>query len=106
MSRFLGERTEPVGATLEEEFAALVRWLERDASHSSRIKDSIDHPAFKKIVAYGRAVLPLIGARDGASWWEFSAITAITGGPEIPEEARGKLLLIRPIYRQWLAGLL
>lgn len=101
MTRFLSDRIEPRGETFEQEFQALVSWLERDTLHSSRIKDSIAHPAFKEIVGYGRKVLPLIAKRD-MIWWDFAVIEQLLGGPPIPEAARGRICEFRVIYRRWL----
>jgi hypothetical protein len=102
MSRWKSIRLEPIGTTLEEEFEALMTWMNRDTGHSSRIKDSIEHPAFAEIVKYGQKMLPFILKRE-LCWVEFELLYKIIGSrPEIPEEHRGRLGAMRTIYLDWL----
>lgn len=102
MGRFKSDRIEPKGSTLEQEYEALMAWMNRDTGHSSRIKDSIEHPAFAEILSYGQKMLPFILKRE-LCWVEFSLLRKIIGSePEIPEDCRGRLDKIRAIFKKWL----
>lgn len=98
MGRFSTPRIEPVGNTIEEEFNALVTWMNRDVGNSSRNKDMIEHPAFRKIVEYGKDIIPLISKRE-LKWFEFAVIGRVLGHPEVPEKYWGMLLKMRPYYK-------
>lgn len=105
-NRYKSARIEPKGATIKEEFEALMAWMDRDAGHSSRIKDRLEHPAFAEIVSHGREVLPLVLDRE-MSWVEMELICQILGSrpPEIPENCRGRVDKLRKIYKKWLCSL-
>lgn len=108
MSRFCSERTEPIGASPLAEYEALRAWLHRDTAHSSRIKDSREHPAFAKIVEFGGKAVPFIlserNGGEGLAWVEFELLRRIFGdGPEIPEWAAGRLYQIQQLWAAWFS---
>jgi hypothetical protein len=102
MSRYKSERTEPKGSDPLQEFKALNAWLERDTRHSSRMRDTFEHPAFAEIVAMGPLALSFV-LNEPLGWTEMELLSRLLGGrPEIPEEARGRLRMQQKIYREWV----
>jgi hypothetical protein len=63
-----------------------------DSRFSSKFKTTLQHPAFREIVAMGQRAVPLILARleEGGSGFIWLALPEITGAnPPIPEGFRG-----------------
>ena len=100
--RFQSDRIEPKGDTPELEYEQLVKWLERDTMHSSRIRDSLRHPAFSSIVSMGRDAIPWI-LRGGWNWWKFEAVVAIVGSqPDVPKDSAGRFPHLVKIFDEWI----
>lgn len=80
--------------------------IHRDTGLSSRVKDRVDHPAYRKITAMGKAAVPTILKRLEEplklGHWEFAALQEIIGaGPEIPEDHRGRIGMMAQDWLEW-----
>lgn len=102
MSRYKSDRIEPKGNDPLQEYKALRAWLKRDVGHSSRMKDTFEHPAFAEIVSMGALALSFV-LNEPLGWAEMELLCRLCGDrPEIPEKARGRLEMLQKIYRQWI----
>lgn len=89
---------------LEKRFKALLNLWHRETGHLSNLTKSNAHPAHRAIISMGPPVVPLIAAEmEREPGWYFDALQSIIGdGPDIPEEARGRLNVLTKIYLDWL----
>lgn len=105
MSRWHNPRTLPKGETLEQELEYLFMWIEADTGFSSRLKDSLEHPAYKTLIEYREKAVPFILSLFASTcpWWVFSALRDLTGiKPVVPKEVRGMHEEIRKVYAKEL----
>lgn len=92
--------------TEPEDINDLAFEIHRDTGFSSRVKDRVDHPAYKKIIAMGKTAVPAILKRleepVKLGHWEFAALQEIIGsGPEIPEDHRGRIGMMAQDWLEW-----
>jgi hypothetical protein len=76
-------------------------WTAETAHISSPVK-LMEHPAYRQIVGFGPAVLPLL-LRDLAEnrrFW-FPALNAITGENPVPDEAAGDVGRMTDAWLEW-----
>jgi hypothetical protein len=96
-------RSEPptVPPTVAEFERRAAAW-KRDTRYLSSATQMAAHPAYREIVAMGRAALPLILAdlRREPHFW-FSALREITGEDPVRAEDRGKVEKMRDAWLRW-----
>lgn len=89
------EAIELPDAQLASRFAALVSKCRHDNRYSSKLKTTLEHPAFREIVAMGWQAVPLLLAclerNDGSRWTPILALGVITGIDPVPDEAASTL---------------
>jgi hypothetical protein len=75
-------------SSLDLEFHQLVETWRKDTQHTSSIRKMINHPAYKRIIAMGQDVLPLLFRELKAhkDHW-LVALNAITGEDPAPEDS-------------------
>lgn len=81
----------------------LAEWR-ADTRFSSNLAALLSHPAYLRIIAMGRAVLPLIlrDLQNGGGHW-FVALRAITREDPVPPEHRSLPRLMREDWLRWAA---
>jgi hypothetical protein len=82
----------PTTKDLAAEFARLADQWRQERGATSLAKRMAEHPAYRKIIAMGSPVVPLILAeleRQPDHW--FIALHELTGASPAPEQSRGKL---------------
>ena len=88
---------------LAEYFESLAQWWQEATAFLSSPSERADHPAFKKIVALGKPVLPHIFQRleqgEGGAW--YVALRRITGESPVPPEAASSSARVRAIWLDW-----
>lgn len=87
------------------DFAALAETWREETVYLSSTTAIVSHPAYRKIVAMGRAALPLIVAelrreRDDPAHW-FGALRAITGENPVPDCDRGDTARMADAWLRW-----
>ena len=76
--------------TLEEEFAALRKWWQRETWMHSADEVRISHPAYRRVIGLGQPVVGLLlDAMETESEHWFAALQAITGVDPVPDTAKG-----------------
>lgn len=102
ISHSISDASPPTSPDLERRFVTLAETWIRETAHLSSTRQMAEHPACREIVSMGRSVVPLIFrelVREPGFHW-FQALRDIIGsGPDIPNEARGRL---RPVAECWL----
>ena len=93
------------GAASVADFAALAQTWREETVYLSSTTAIVSHPAYRKIVAMGRAALPLVLAelrreRDDPAYW-FGALRAITGENPVPESDRGDTARMADAWLRW-----
>jgi hypothetical protein len=90
------------GGDLEQEFAQLAAQWRRERGATSLARRMAEHPAYRRIVAMGEKVVPLILAeleREPDHW--FFALHEITGASPVPAQSRGKLKEMAEAWIDW-----
>ncbi|HUB06290.1 MAG TPA: hypothetical protein VMB50_04785 [Myxococcales bacterium] len=88
----------------EREFYRLCAWWELDTRSEPSIAKIIAHPAYREIVALGRAVLPLILVQFQVrpNHWH-TALSEITGADPVPADHAGDLAAMAKDWLKWAA---
>lgn len=83
-------------------FADLAEWWHEDRDAKSTDRQKYDHPAYRKILAMGDAVIPYILAdmRDRGGHW-FSALRQLSGDPTVDANANGSMKRAREAWLAW-----
>lgn len=87
---------------LAGEFRRLADQWKKETRHCSKMDQITGHPAYRRIVAIGEPVVPLILQdldRSGGDW--FQALREITKTNPVPAESRGKVREIREAWLRW-----
>ena len=96
--------TEPnlVGEDTERNFARDLEEWRSDTRFSSNLAAKLSHPAYLRIIALGREVLPLIlkDLRQSGGHW-FVALRAIAREDPVPPEHRSLPRLMREDWLRW-----
>lgn len=86
----------------EKEFEELKDSWVRDTSLVSGYKEKVNHPAYSKILSYGKEIIPLLlkDMVENRIHW-FYALTDITDENPIQSTSRGKINLIINDWLKW-----
>lgn len=85
-----------------DEFRALVKTWRAQTYYSSSIREMVEHPAFQKIVAMGKKVVPLIIEEiDQHPDFLVMALPMITGEDPIRDSDRGDVFAIAEAWVEW-----
>ncbi len=90
------------GPALEATFAKLVKEWKEQRQSTTTARRMAEHPAYRKIIALGMPVVPLIikeMAREHDHW--FMALQAITKASPVPVESRGKIDEMTAAWIHW-----
>ncbi len=92
----------PKGRNIDDEFAELAKQWHDATDPLSVESEIIDHPAYWRIVAKGKSVVPCI-LRDleanGGLWYR--ALEAIEGFTPVPEEKKNDLKELKKAWLTW-----
>ena len=96
------QETNPVLASLRQEFAELVATWRAETAGLSSPRAMAGHPAYQQIITLGEPVIPLIlqDMKDNGGWW-YPALRALTGQNPVPESAKGSPPLNDEAWLQW-----
>ncbi len=90
---------------LAKRFAELTATCDHDTRYSSKLKNKVEHPAFREIVAMGEKAVPLLLAclekKEASRWTMTLALNEITGADPVLEESAGKLEKIAAAWIIW-----
>lgn len=99
------EAIEVPDAEIEQRFAALVSECRHDNQYSSKLKTTLEHPAFREIVAMGTRAVPLLLAclerNDGSRWTPILALGVITGTDPVPDGSASTLDATVTAWIRW-----
>lgn len=101
MDRHSGEEPDDE-QSLNERFLRLAdEWKSGTAGLSSP-RAIAGHPAYQKIIAIGKPVLPLIfrDLKSNGGWW-YPALRTLTGANPVPEQAKGEPPLNDEYWLRW-----
>ena len=89
-------------ARLDAAFRELVRESREDTRYLSSTTQMVAHPAYRKIVQLGPAVVPLLleELRREPDHW-FAALREITGENPVAPEDRGKVEAMAEAWVRW-----
>jgi len=75
---------------VDREFRRLANEWQSETAIYSRISQKVAHPAYRKIIALGDGVIPILlrEMRDSPSYWS-AALTDLTGVDPVPDSANG-----------------
>jgi hypothetical protein len=94
-------KTEATSPVSEDSYRALVSEWEFGIRTTSSLTEMIAHPAFRRIVAAGRAAIPFLLRQIKADpSFLVLALGEITGENPVPRSARGK---VKEMAKAWLA---
>ena len=98
----LSERRPDLSAQTRELFCSDRDQWRSDTRFSSSLSAKLNHPAYLRIIALGKDILPLIleDLRDGGGHW-FEALRAITRDDPVPPEHRSWPRLMREDWLRW-----
>ena len=87
---------------LQERFKLLVKQWRKDTFFLSSAFQIAEHPAYQEIIRMGEDALPLIlqDLNANRGHW-YAALSTITGASPVPEEARGRIKLMREAWVVW-----
>lgn len=87
---------------LESAFRDLAREWREDTRYLSSISQMIAHPAYRRIVELGPAVVPLLleDLRREPDHW-FAALREITGENPVPPDDRGNVAAMAEAWVRW-----
>ncbi len=96
------EETDPVVASLRQEFAELVATWRAETAGLSSPRAMARHHAYQRIIDLGEPAIPLIlqDMKENGGWWD-PALRALTGQNPVPESARGSPPLNDEAWLQW-----
>ena len=96
------EETNPVLASLHQEFAELLATWRGETAGLSSPRAIAGHPAYQQIITLGEPVIPLIlqDMKDNGGWW-YPALRALTRQNPIPESAKGSPPLNDEAWLHW-----
>lgn len=87
---------------LRGKFTALAEQWNAEKGPHSLVCDLVNHPAYREIIGFGPAVIPLILERLEVhleDW--FPALTAITGIDPVPLQSAGNLDEMAHAWKKW-----
>lgn len=92
--------------TVQEEFQRLARQWREETFYTSSMTEIASHPAYQKIIQFGRDVLPSIFSelRERPGHW-FHALKVITGADPVLAEDRGRINKMRDAWLNWATQL-
>lgn len=88
------------GATnVEREFRRLADHWEAETGIYSRVRQKTSHPSYRKIIALGKEVLPILlrEMRDSPNYWS-DALRELTGANPVPDQAKG----LNDVAKAWV----
>jgi hypothetical protein len=93
-------------AQIEQAFHDLAEQWRRETAMCSSIAKKVEHAAYRKIIAMGEQVLPLIlrELRDRPGYW-FEALKAISRQSPVGANERADPKKVREAWLQWGKGL-
>lgn len=92
-----------VASPSREEFERLANEWKQDTGGRSALSAVVTHPAYLRIIGWGRAAVPLILddlEQNGPAHW-FPALRAITGDSPVPPQARGHMREMAAAWLRW-----
>ena len=91
-----------VGQSLQERFLRLADEWKSETAGLSSPRAIAGHPAYQKIIAMGKPVLPLIfrDMESNGGWW-YPALRTLTGANPVPEQAKGEPPLNDEYWLRW-----
>jgi hypothetical protein len=99
------ELAEPAAESPEDlakRFARLRAEWKEGVRFSSKIKTTLEHPAFQEIVAMGEKAVPLLLADlEQNGGFAFLALSRITGANPVPKDSVGKIDEIGVAWLAW-----
>ena len=88
--------------SLRDEFEKLAEEWKSETAYISNIQSIVDHPAYRKIVAMGPEVIPLIleDLEKANNHW-YSALYDLTGAKPVPKDYAGRMDVMREFWLSW-----
>jgi hypothetical protein len=88
---------------MHDHFKELAAKWKKERAHSSRVKDIIDHPAYREIILMGKPAITFILMdleENGPEHW-FHALHTLSGEDVIPESERGVMSKMTERWLDW-----
>jgi hypothetical protein len=78
---------------ITERIDALLEAIDADTAYSSRMSDTLEHPAYAELVGMGDKIIPYLfhlATQHGAAWVHFALFAELSKENPIPEKDRGR----------------